>query len=436
MTLELLKDIGEQGLLERLQPFCPPGIVGDDGAVIPPPESGQSLVITTDVLVNGVHFSDRYGGVSQCTTSPEDAGWRAAAANLSDLAAMGASPLGITVGLSLTGDVPVSWVERLYQGMTQCLNQYNTPIVGGDICRSPVISIAITAFGQVYTDRAIRRTAAKVGHAIVVTGVHGASRAGLELLLNPDFGKHLSPEERLSLIKAHQRPQPRLDVISLLELQVNRLLELQVNRLKVESCNLQPDNLQPDNLQPDNFQPDNFQPSTLKPSTLQPSTLQPSTLQPDNLQPSTLKPSTLQPSTLQPSTLQPSTFQPDNFKPSTLQLSIAGMDSSDGLADAIVQICRASGVGAEIDSNRITLPPSLSKLVSPEQALDWALYGGEDFELVLCLPTESAEELVAKLGDGAAVIGKITSGNQVWLKDKTGTYSDQLLSLNKGFQHF
>ncbi|NEN99401.1 MAG: thiamine-phosphate kinase [Moorea sp. SIO3I7] len=431
MTLELLKDIGEQRLLERLQPFCPPGIVGDDGAVIPPPESGQSLVITTDVLVNGVHFSDRYGGVSQCTTSPEDAGWRAAAANLSDLAAMGASPLGITVGLSLTGDVAVSWVERLYQGMTQCLNQYNTPIVGGDICRSPVITIAITAFGQVYPDQAIRRTGAKVGHAIVVTGVHGASRAGLELLLNPDFGKHLSPEERLSLIKAHQRPQPRLDVIPLLRLQVNRLLELQVNRLKVESCNLQPDNFQPDNLQPDNFQPDNLQPDNFQPSTLQPSTLQPSTLQPSTLKPSTLKPSTLQPSTLQPSTLQPSTLQP-----STLQLSIAGMDSSDGLADAIVQICRASGVGAEIDPNRITLPPSLSKLVSREQALDWALYGGEDFELVLCLPTEAAEELVAQLGEGAAVIGKITSGNQVWLKDKTGTYADQLLSLNKGFQHF
>ncbi|NEO82430.1 thiamine-phosphate kinase [Moorena sp. SIO4G3] len=388
MTLELLKDIGEQGLLERLQPFCPPGIVGDDGAVIPPPESGQSLVITTDVLVNGVHFSDRYGGVSQCTTSPEDAGWRAAAANLSDLAAMGASPLGITVGLSLTGDVAVSWVERLYQGMTQCLNQYNTPILGGDICRSPVIAIAITAFGQVYPDRAIRRTGAKVGHAIVVTGIHGASRAGLELLLNPDFGKHLSSEERLSLIKAHQRPQPRLDVIALLELQVNRLLELQVNRLKVESS-----------IQPDNLQPDNFQPSTLKPWPKGHATR---------------------------TTLQPS----------TLQLSIGGMDSSDGLADAIVQICRASGVGAEIDPNRITLPPSLSKLVSPEQALDWALYGGEDFELVLCLPNETAEELVAQLGEGAAVIGKITSGNEVWLKDKTATYADQLLSLNKGFQHF
>jgi thiamine-monophosphate kinase len=66
-----VRDIGEQGLLERLQRFCPPDVVGDDAAVLPAP-LGQSLVVTTDVLVDGVHFSDR-------TTSPEDAGWRAAA---------------------------------------------------------------------------------------------------------------------------------------------------------------------------------------------------------------------------------------------------------------------------------------------------------------------------------------------------------------------
>ncbi|MHC5828238.1 MAG: AIR synthase related protein, partial [Nostoc sp.] len=119
-----VKDIGEQGLLERLQRFCPPEIIGDDAAVLEI-APGQSLVVTTDVLVDGVHFSD-------VTTSPEDAGWRAAAANLSDLAAMGASPLGITVGLGLPGEVRVSWVERLYQGMTECLQKYNTSIVGGD----------------------------------------------------------------------------------------------------------------------------------------------------------------------------------------------------------------------------------------------------------------------------------------------------------------
>jgi thiamine-monophosphate kinase len=134
----LVRDIGEKGLLERLQRFCPPDVVGDDAAVVPSPDLGQSLVVTTDVLVDGVHFSDR-------TTSPEDAGWRAAAANLSDLAAMGASPLGITVGLSVTGDTSVSWVEGLYQGLTHCLGQYKTVIVGGDVVRSPLVSLAITA---------------------------------------------------------------------------------------------------------------------------------------------------------------------------------------------------------------------------------------------------------------------------------------------------
>lgn len=330
----LIRDIGEQGLLERLQRFCPPDVVGDDAAVLPSPELGQSLVVTTDVLVDGVHFSDR-------TTTPEDAGWRAAAANLSDLAAMGASPLGITVGLGITGDVAVSWVEQLYRGINHCLQQYNTPIVGGDICRSPVITLSITAFGQAFPNRIIRRSAAVVGDAIVVTGVHGASRAGLELLLNPEFGQNLSDAHRTLLILAHQRPKPRLDILPLLW------------------------------------------------KTL------------------------------------------DSHSP-----PLAGMDSSDGLADAVLQLCRASGVGAVIEKNRISLPPSLSQLVSSEQALDWALYGGEDFELVLCLPTASAEALVERLGEGAAIIGNITGGNQVWLRDSNSTDGDALLTLSRGFQHF
>ena len=68
-----VRDIGEQGLLERLQRFCPPDIIGDDAAVLETLPN-QSLIVTTDMLVDGVHFSD-------VTTSPEDAGWRAAAAN-------------------------------------------------------------------------------------------------------------------------------------------------------------------------------------------------------------------------------------------------------------------------------------------------------------------------------------------------------------------
>lgn len=335
LSSQFVRDIGEQGLLERLQRFCPQDIVGDDAAVLPSLELGQSLVVTTDVLVDGVHFSDR-------TTSPEDVGWRAAAANLSDLAAMGASPLGITVGLSVTGDTSVSWVERVYQGLTDCLQQYNTEIVGGDVVRSPVVSLAITAFGQVAPSRVIRRNAANVGDAIVVTGVHGASRAGLELLLNPEFGKALSESERSRLIQDHQRPKPRLDVLSTL----GKILDSQ------------------------------------------------------------------------------------------LPITLAGMDSSDGLADALIQICRASGVGATIERSWIPSSSDLSKLVSLEQAIEWALYGGEDFELVLCLPPKPAEILVEQLGEGATVIGTITTGKEVWLRDSADTSALERLMLSRGFQHF
>ncbi|QLE42589.1 thiamine-phosphate kinase [Nostoc sp. C052] len=336
-----IKDIGEQGLLERLQRFCPPEMIGDDAAVLGT-TPGQSLVVTTDVLVDGVHFSN-------LTTSPEDAGWRAAAANLSDLAAMGASPLGITVGLGLPGELRVSWVERLYQGMTECLQKYNTPIVGGDVVRSPVTTLSITAFGQVNPSQIIRRSAAVVGDAIVVTGVHGASHAGLELLLHPELGQNLKDAERTALIGVHQRPQPRLDVLPIL-------------------CKILTPNSR-----------------LLTPNS---------------------------------------------------RLPIAGMDSSDGLADAIIQICRASGVGAVLKHRQIPVPKTFNHWLPPEQALQYALYGGEDFELVLCLPQELASALVQHLGEGAAIVGKITAGSTVILHDEQKKFPDQVLNLSQGFQHF
>ena len=334
MSQITIKEIGEQGLLAKLQRFCPADIIGDDGAVLPL-LADQNLVVTTDVLVDKVHFSEQ-------TTSPEDVGWRAIAANLSDLAAMGAIPLGITIGLSLPSDTPVDWVEALYQGCDRCLKTYQTQIVGGDICRSSVISVAITAFGQVKPDRVIRRFTAQPGDAIVVTGIHGASRAGLELLLHPDLGQNLGQKERDRLIKAHQRPRPRLDVL-------------------------------------------------------------------------------------------PHLWSLSEFIPTSRNGWIAGMDSSDGLGDAILQICRCSGVGAEIEKSLIPLPESLAQWVASEVAIAWALYGGEDFELVLCLPEIAAQELVKKLGKFAAIIGKITTDKTVILRDNL---SSQELSFCQGFQHF
>jgi thiamine-monophosphate kinase len=324
-----VRDLGEQGLLRLLQTFCPADVVGDDAAVLET-QPGLSLVVTSDVLVDGVHFSDR-------TTSPADAGWRAAAVNLSDLAAMGAQPLGITLGLGLPPETPVAWVEGLYQGLVECLRAYGTVIVGGDICRSPVLTLAVTAFGQVAPGRVLRRSQAQVGDAILVTGPHGYSRAGLELLLNPDS---LPPTltHTAALIRAHQRPCPRLDVLP---------------------------------------------------------------------------------------------FLPPG--------RIAGMDSSDGLADAVIQICRASGVGAELWGDRI--PYAHLAPLGPT-GLDWALYGGEDFELVLCLAPAAAADLLQRLGPNAAIIGTIVPGANVTLipAPASATISatpDAIpLTLERGFQHF
>jgi thiamine-monophosphate kinase len=334
MTSNLtVQDVGEQGLLKVIQRFCPSELIGDDAALLTP-DPHQSLVVTTDMLVDGVHFSDR-------TTSPQDIGWRGVAANLSDLAAMGASGLGITVALGVTGDTPVSWVEQLYQGMVGCLQSFDIPIIGGDICRAPLRSLSITALGQVQPQFAIRRSVAHPEYDIIATGFHGDSRGGLELLLHPELGNSLSEAEKLSLIQAHQRPQPRLDLIPILQ----------------------------------------------------------------------------------------------KLWTKTPEIAIAGMDSSDGLADAILQICRASQVGANIIQQQIPISSALHNLVSPKQALNWALYGGEDFELVLCVPSQLTQQLLQQFNH-AFVFGQTTTEQSVVLVDANDLQFQQSLSLEQGFQHF
>jgi thiamine-monophosphate kinase len=377
--LMLIKDIGEQGLLRILQKFCPAEIVGDDCAVMAT-NPNKSLAITTDMLVDGVHFSDR-------TTSPYDAGWRAAAANLSDLAAMGATPLAVTVALAVATDTTVLWVEEFYRGMTACLQEYHTPIVGGDIVRSPVVTVAITAFGEVECDRTIRRSNARSDWAIVATGVHGASRAGLELLLNPEFGQNLTEVDRTSLIFAHQRPKPRLDVLPI----IWEVLGFEGAMEPPLSPPLAKGGKQ------------DFNSLTLGNS---------------------------------PNFANSPPLSKGGLGGVNSPIAIAGMDSSDGLADAIIQICRASGVGAKVDRHKIPIPNIFREILSTEKALDWALYGGEDFELVLFLPIANAQLLVDKIGNGAAIVGTAIDSTDIWLTDSSGIYADVKLTIDRGFQHF
>lgn len=329
-------DIGELGLLARLQPFCNADLQGDDAAVLSACPGTQSIVITTDVLVDGVHFSDR-------TTSAEDVGWRAIAANLSDLAAMGATPVGVTIGLSLPGNTLVAWVEQVYQGMNACLKNHGGTILGGDICRASQRSLAITALGQVTPQQVIRRNQARPGYAIVVTGYHGASRAGLELLLHPDHGQGLTKTEQTGFIQAHQRPSPRFDMVNYLQ----------------------------------------------------------------------------------------AMRQPQS-KP---RFEVAGMDSSDGLANAVLHLCQASSVGARLLRSHLPIPPLLTAWMGEKTAVDWCLYGGEDFELVLCLPSAIALELTAWRPE-ATIIGTITADPDVLLVDKPDAASGIALTWESCFQHF
>lgn len=294
-----VKDLGEAGLLELFRPFCYSN-VGDDAALLGSTLPNHSLVVTTDMLVEGVHFSEK-------TTSPEDVGWRAAAANLSDLAAMGAKPWGLVIAVGLDPHTPVTWIEGVYRGFSACLVTYNTVLVGGDTVRSDRNTLSVTALGQVPFQQAIYRHSARVGDKVLITGNHGLSKAGLEILLDPSLAANLEPGEVELLHRAHQRPKPRLDVIATLWDHTDR---------------------------------------------------------------------------------------------------VAGMDSSDGLADALEQLCKASRVGCNIDWSALPIPEPVAKIAG-EDALDWVLYGGEDFELVLCLPDRVAEIIHTKL-PGSAIIGTIT----------------------------
>lgn len=212
-----LADLGEWNLIERLARFAPPDQFLDDAALIAttPGKHNPELVVNTDVLVESVHFSDR-------TTAPQDVGWRAAMANLSDLAAMGCtSVLGLTVGLVAPATTPWNWVKGVYEGLGQALEESGGLLLGGDCSSGQQRMLAITALGQLPPQGggAILRSAGRPGDLLLASGAHGLSRLGLALLLNepvPGLDR-LDPTQRQELstraITAHRRPRGRFDVV-------------------------------------------------------------------------------------------------------------------------------------------------------------------------------------------------------------------------------
>ncbi len=194
---------GEFELIARLAALFgtpPDGLgIGDDAATWP--ATGDTVAVaTTDMLIEGIHFRLDW-------TSPEDLGWKALAVNLSDLAAMGATP-GRAL-LSIAVDAPRrGLVLEVARGLQSLAEQTGTRVVGGDTVRSPgplVINVALV--GEADPERLLRRDAARAGDLVAVTGHLGASAAGLALLSN---GRGALDPGAASLLAALHRPFPRL----------------------------------------------------------------------------------------------------------------------------------------------------------------------------------------------------------------------------------
>ena len=339
--LETLANLGESELIRRLGAFAPAGQFADDAALLSAGGEG-ALVVNTDVLVEGLHFSE-------ATTTAADVGWRAAAANLSDLAAMGCTEVvGLTVGLVAPAFTPWAWVEGVYGGLRAALDTYGGVLLGGDCSGGAQRILAVTAIGRLgaclgpagdhTADQdadqdaeagrsaaatepgssawaVIRRGDGRPGDLLVCTGAHGLSRLGLALLqgdIAAEAAALLGPDLRQRAIAAHRRPLPRFDAVRALI-----------------GC-----------------------------------------------------------------------------RPAVFPWRVGGCDSSDGLAAAAAAIAASSGCSARLEHTALPLDRAMAGLPASEA---WCLGGGEDFELVLALTPAWAEALVANL-PGSTAIGELVGG--------------------------
>ena len=242
------------------------------------------MVITQDLLVEGNHFTLK-------TISPEALGWKAIAVNLSDLAATAATPLWISIGLSLPSTIKGDWVQSLYKGMQACCNTYNCQIIGGDTTQGESITLSICAIGHVPENQAIgRRDGAYAGDIVAIAGDHGLSSLGLLAL------QQNRPSQYPQAVIAHQKPIPFVIFAQQLARQASRPI-------------------------------------------------------------------------------------------------ITMMDTSDGLADALIQLAEINHLSIDIDSSKIPLHAELLSYASSDysSALELALYGGEDYGLCCILPQSMAE---------------------------------------------
>jgi thiamine-monophosphate kinase len=171
-------DLGEFGLIAAIKALLPVGSaqilgIGDDAAVVRAPD--RRVVATTDLLVEGRHFRRDWSGAF-------DIGAKAAAENLADIAAMGATPTALLVGLATPGDLAVAWAEDLARGLADECARAGASVVGGDVSGADSVMIAVTALGDLAGREPVTRSGARAGDLLAVAGRLGRSAAGLALL--------------------------------------------------------------------------------------------------------------------------------------------------------------------------------------------------------------------------------------------------------------
>jgi thiamine-monophosphate kinase len=391
-----LSRIGEFGLIARLA-----GLVagtrsaagevtlgiGDDAALLGLPP-GTELVATIDGLIEEVHFRRDW-------TKPEELGWKALAVNVSDLGAMGARPLGCMVTLAVPAATPVRWIERLYRGLAECAAAYGCPLVGGDTVRAPThLALSVAALGTVRAGKVVRRSGAQAGDLVCVTGVLGDSGAGLALL---EAG----------------RGQPRESAVQLLgdvssgsatpgEEDRERGLESAAEARRSRDSGKMP--------KAGEETGGGFTPSARVAGKR-----------------------------YAPLVEWHRTPRPPVAAGAMLAetgLATAMMDLSDGLASDLGHLARASGVGALVEAERLPISDA-ARRAARELGVDpveWALYGGEDYQLLFTVRPERFAEVPPVLGPlrvAATIVGRI-GGRGVRLRSGGRTAALR----PRGFKHF
>ncbi|HUY84737.1 MAG TPA: thiamine-phosphate kinase [Steroidobacteraceae bacterium] len=294
--------------------------IGDDAAVLRIP-AGCDLVAAVDTIVEGRHFPRG--------SEPRSIGHRALAVNLSDIAAMGATPAWATLALTLPAADP-DWLEGFSAGLFELARRHGVDLVGGDTTAGP-LTVSVQVLGVVPSGEALRRGGTRAGDLIAVTGTLGDAGAGLEIALSPR-----RPEDRQALALAQRflYPTPRVE-----------------------------------------------------------------------------------------------------FGRAARRIARAAMDVSDGMAGDLAKFAAAGGLAAHVDVERLPLSAALLGFAPLERALDHALAGGDDYELLVAVGPAEAARLAAAAEESATpltVIGEFRAGRGVhWTRG-----GHPFTPARGGFDHF